>query len=80
MLEVTTMVGWRTALVVQGVTLGGRWIPVVAGLLDTPHDPQVGIRVGEHGESVILSDGTDLDLVVNLHEAIANRMRVEGDL
>ncbi|MQA10776.1 MAG: hypothetical protein GEU98_19925 [Pseudonocardiaceae bacterium] len=80
MWEVTTMEGWRTALVVQGVTLGGRSIPVVAGLLDPPYGPQVGIRVGETGESVVLSDQIGSELIVNLREAIASKLKAEGQL
>ncbi|MQA11932.1 MAG: hypothetical protein GEU98_26010 [Pseudonocardiaceae bacterium] len=80
MWEVATMEGWRTALVVQGVTRGGRAVPVVAGLLETPYGPLVGIRVGERGESVILSDQVGAELIVNLREAIATKLKAEGEL
>jgi hypothetical protein len=81
--------GWRTSLVVHGfdltllAELGPRavpTVPVVSGLLETASGGvQFGLRIGEHGNPVILPLQAASQHIVNVRELLLERLRLAGD-
>lgn len=80
--EVTTCecAGLRTSLIVQGFGRNGRAVPVVTGLVETAAGGlQLALRVGESGETVIVPLQVANQLVVNLREAMRERLKITGE-
>lgn len=79
--------GWVVSWPVHGgVTRQGQPVEIVIGLVSENGRLDVGIHVGQEGETVLLPRTVEkeqdiaIDLSATLRKAIAARMKVDGEL
>ena len=71
---------WDTSLLLHVRGLTGTEVPIMVGMINTSRGRELGMRVGPNGRTVILTPQEGLQLVDNLEEMVAVKVRTDREL